>query len=139
MGLKSEKKVKALNLSKDNNCLVKNMPQFRMSLLEKYYRPLKRMAQEYGLTLSDLMNEASEWILDQETAFRKDLERTLSEEEGEEEAESTEEGESEEEYACDQCGADVEELDDFCSSCGRKFEEEEEGEGEENETEEAEE
>jgi len=56
------------------------MPQFRISLVEKFFRPLKKMAEEYGMSMSDIISEAVEWILDQEAAFRKDLEAELPEE-----------------------------------------------------------
>ena len=67
--------------------------------MERYLRPLKAMAKEYGLGMSDLSNEIFEWVLDQENDFREALERDLSasEEEEEEEEEDESESESEEE------------------------------------------
>ena len=71
------------------------MVQVRISLNSKFERPLRRIAKEYGISFSDIMNEISEWVLDQEVGFRKDLEAELSE--GEDLEEDLEEEDLEEE------------------------------------------
>ncbi len=75
------------------------MVSVRISLNAKFERPLRRIAEEYGISFSDIMNEISEWVLDQEADFRRDLESELAEpeEEDEEEDEFEEEEEDEEE------------------------------------------
>ena len=73
------------------------MGSIKIMVMEKYLRPLKAMAKEYGLGMSDLSNEIFEWVLDKERAFRRDLERDLLEESEEEESEEEEEEEEEEE------------------------------------------
>jgi len=71
----------------------------RISLNAKFERPLRRIADEYGISFSDIMNEISEWVLDQEADFRRDLEHELGEtgEDWEDEEEEEEEDEEEEE------------------------------------------
>lgn len=59
----------------------------RISLNSKFERPLRRIAKEHGISFSDIMNEISEWVLDQEVDFRRDLALELGEveeEDGEE-------------------------------------------------------
>mgnify|MGYP001309302343 CR=1 FL=1 len=82
------------------------MGSIKVYINEKWLRRFRAMAEEYGLQMSDLFNEIAEWVLDQESAFRRDLEAELpeeeeaeeeSEEEAEEEAEEPEEAEEEEE------------------------------------------
>lgn len=77
------------------------MGSIKIMIQEKYLRPLKAMAKEYGLGMSDLFNEMAEWILDQEKDFRKDLEDELEESEEESESESESESEEEEEESED--------------------------------------
>ena len=75
------------------------MVSVRISLNAKFERPLRRIADEYGISFSDIMNEISEWVLDQEADFRRDLEHELGEtgEDWEDEEEEEEEDEEEEE------------------------------------------
>ena len=63
------------------------MVSVRISLNAKFERPLRRIAKEYGISFSDIMNEISEWVLDQEASFRRDLESELAEPEEDEEEE----------------------------------------------------
>lgn len=64
---------------------------------EKHHRVLNTLAKDYGLTVSEVIAEMVEWVLDQESAFRKDLEEELPEEEEEEPEEEAEESEETEE------------------------------------------
>lgn len=75
------------------------MGSIKILVMERYLRPLRAMAKEYGLGMSDLSNEIFEWVLDQEKDFREALERDLSaskEDEEVDEAEDEEEDEEEE-------------------------------------------
>lgn len=72
------------------------MGSIKILVMERYLRPLRAMAKEYGLSKSDLCNEIFEWVFDQEDEFREALERDLSpskvvEEDEEDEAEDEEE------------------------------------------------
>jgi hypothetical protein len=78
------------------------MVQVKISLLEKYERKVRKLASEYEISFSDMMNEMVEWTLDQEAVFRKYLEEELEKEEKKEltereKVESEEEEEEEEE------------------------------------------
>ena len=73
------------------------MVSVRISLNAKFERPLRRIAKEYGISFSDIMNEISEWVLDQEADFRRDLESELAEPGEEDEEEDLEEEDLEEE------------------------------------------
>ena len=70
--------------------------QVKIWIPEKFYRPLKGIAKEHGIGMSDLFTEMSEWVLSQEKDFCKDLKKDLPEsEEDEEEEEEDEEEEGE--------------------------------------------
>jgi len=78
------------------------MVQVRISLLENYERKVRKLASEFEISFSDMMNEMVEWTLDQEAVFRKYLEEELEKEEKKEltereKVESEEEEEEEEE------------------------------------------
>jgi len=82
------------------------MVQVRISLLEKYERKVRKLASEYEISFSDMMNEMVEWTLDQEAFFRKYLEEELEKEEKKEltereKVESEEEEEEEDEESGD--------------------------------------
>lgn len=64
------------------------MGAIKVIIMEKYLRPLEKMAKEFGIGKSDLFNEMAEWVLDQEDVFRKDLKASL---EGSDEEEVSEE------------------------------------------------
>lgn len=85
------------------------MGHIHVIILEKYLRPLKQIAKDNGIGMSDLLNEMAEWVIDQEPAFRRDLKADLEEEpieekvsaedvsDSEDEEEEEDESESEEE------------------------------------------
>jgi type III secretory pathway component EscR len=82
------------------------MVQVRISLLGKYERKVRKLASEYEISFSDMMNEMVEWTLDQEAVFRKYLEEELEKEEKKEltereKVESEEEEEEEDEESGD--------------------------------------
>jgi hypothetical protein len=60
------------------------MVHVRISLLEDYVRKVRKLASEYEISFSDMMNEMVGWTLDQEAVFRKYLEEELEKEEKEE-------------------------------------------------------
>ena len=53
------------------------MPSIRISINAKWERRLRSMAKEYDISMSDIMNEVSEWVLNQETNFRTVLDKSL--------------------------------------------------------------
>lgn len=67
------------------------MPSIRISLQAKFNNRLRAIAEDYDISMSDIMNEVAEWVLDQEDEFRIDLERALGFEEVENENEDEEE------------------------------------------------
>ena len=82
------------------------MVQVRISLLENYERKVRKLASEYEISFSDMMNEMVEWTLDKEAVFRKYLEEELEKEEKKEltereKVESEEEEEEEDEESGD--------------------------------------
>ena len=72
------------------------MVQVRISLLEKYEQKVRKLASEYEISFSGMMNEMLEWTLNQEAVFRKYLEEELEKDE-KKELEEREKVESEEE------------------------------------------
>jgi hypothetical protein len=86
------------------------MIQVRISLLENYERKVRKLASEYEISFSDMMNEMVEWTLDQEAVFKKYLEEELEKEEKKELAEREKvESEEEEEEEEDEESGDAEE------------------------------
>jgi hypothetical protein len=79
------------------------MIQVRISLLENYERKIRKLASEYEISFSDMMNEMVEWTLDQEAVFKKYLEEEL-EKEGKKELAEREKVESEEEEEDEESG-----------------------------------
>jgi hypothetical protein len=79
------------------------MVQVRISLLENCERKVRKLASEYEISFSDMMNEMIEWTLDQEAVFRKYLEEELEKEEKKELSER-EKVESEEEEEDEESG-----------------------------------
>ena len=79
------------------------MVQVRISLLENYERKVRKLASEYEISFSDMMNEMVEWTLDQEAVFKKHLEEEL-EKEGKKELAEREKVESEEEEEDEESG-----------------------------------
>ena len=72
------------------------MVHVRISLLEDYAQKVRKLASEYEISFSDMINEMVVWTLDQEAVFRKYLEEEL-EKEGKKELAEREKVESEEE------------------------------------------
>jgi type III secretory pathway component EscR len=87
------------------------MVQVRISLLENYERKIRKLASEFEISFSDMMNEMVEWTLDQEAVFRKYLEEELEKEEKKEftEREKVESEEEEKEEEEDEESGDAEE------------------------------
>jgi hypothetical protein len=82
------------------------MVQVRISLLENYERKVRKLANEFEISFSDMMNEMVEWTLDQEAVFKKHLEEELEKEEKKEftEREKVESEEEEEEEENEESG-----------------------------------
>jgi hypothetical protein len=87
------------------------MVQVRISLLENYEWKIRKLASEFEISFSDMMNEMVEWTLDQEAVFRKYLEEELEKEEKKEltEREKVESEEEEKEEEEDEESGDAEE------------------------------
>jgi hypothetical protein len=79
------------------------MVQVKISLLKEYERKVRKLASEYGISFSDMMNEMVDWTLNQEAVFRKNIEEEI-EKEGKKELAKKEKLESEEEEENEESG-----------------------------------
>ena len=73
----------------------KDLVGVKISLQKKWDLRLRSMAKDYEMSLSDIINEMAEWVLDQEKDFREALEEELEDEDEDEDEEEETEKEAE--------------------------------------------